>query len=585
MAESSEELSFIIRMLFPGADTREAEAALDKLQQKARIVKSEVASASSSVVSAAGMPAIAAAGAIGYGGAPFTMGWDAKTKQTVFTYPVGSPYAPPAVAPPDPRAGATWATRPQYGPWNSSWGMGYGAQGTGGYAHGPVSDPGTFASASQGSAAAYSSAMYGNRDQRAAQFYAAADDAGGSFNKATVGINQLGLAATNLAAGIVLLNKAAEDGADAWANFQTKFIGGMNVAVGGGMALRGGYNLATGAGGLAGRGVNLAAGAATMAGFSRTAGALGRLGAPLSVAGMALGGLAVGGGLGVAAYLGYELYEANQQNEAALARGQELDLQIGRQNSMRRQAFWRPFDQRRTAAEIGMRVDSLRLQGSGDFSRFHMNALGRLDTLQRDEAQLLHMATNRSADPRDQQDANRQLEANLQAQLRLTQQLNSENRYVLQSKQEQLRAEQQLTEVERSRAGSAAGSYGRMSPSDRRRRDRLVDQIQANGLNWRNASALERLGGATSETDAYFRGIGQAGIDSTPEGFRPIDSRSSDQLKELADKIKQLETQRQQTAAKISETFDQQATIEERLINKLDAVGTRLSNLENRLLR
>jgi hypothetical protein len=60
----SENLDFIIRMLFPAGDTSGAEASLKRLQEVAKTTQATVAASSASMVAAAGAPAVAAAAAV-----------------------------------------------------------------------------------------------------------------------------------------------------------------------------------------------------------------------------------------------------------------------------------------------------------------------------------------------------------------------------------------------------------------------------------------------------------------------------------------------------------------------------------------
>jgi hypothetical protein len=602
------------------------EAALNKLQTLAKSTQQSVAASTSSMVAAAGAPAVAAAAAAsspipGYpmpssgggfrvshgpisGPGPLNAAHIAEWHARFPGIPIPAGYGPAPAAPQSPYGGAFgfsaptgasgWNPRALAGAnvtpsgWDSAALSAAGAvtasryTAGGGPAYGPVSDPGSAGQSSMSTARGYDQAMLRGRVTQANQYFAAAYDAGGSINKTAIGMNQLGAALTNLAAGIVLTNKAAEEGADAWQNLQTKFVGGMNIAVGSGMALRGAQNLATGAGGMALRGVNLAAGAAALSGFGGTASILGRLGAPLGMAGMAAGGLVAGGGLGVAAYLGYQLYDANQQNEAALARGQDLDARIGQQNRIRNMAAFAPYAARRNAVDIGTRIDSLRLAGGMSFDRFQGNALMRFDALENDSASLRTMAGQESRDPGDRLDANRQIKANLEQQLRITDQLGAAGRHVLETEKQRLRAVHELTEVERTRAQSASGDIGRISHSDWRRRDRLVTRAGRGGLSERVATEIESIGGATAETEAWFRKRGQSRVDEAP-GFVPTDARSSDQMQALDAKIKQLEVNRSQVASKILDTFNQQARVEERLLTALGQVSMKISDLEARL--
>ena len=588
MAES-EQLDFIVRMLFPSADTTQAEAALKRLGDLAKSTQQTVAASTTAAVAAAGAPAVAAAAAIpmtGYGfNAPFTMS-RGPGGGAVFSYPTPTvSFAPTRGAyayPAGPGfssggSGINWANN---APGPGNWGMSGGS-----WSQGPIRDPSSWAGASFSTARGYDYAMMRDRVAQAQPYFAAAEDARGSISKAATGINQLGAALTNLAAGIVLTNKAAEQGADAWQNLQTKFVGGLNIAVGAGMGIRGAQNLVTGAGGLALRGVNLGAGMATMAGMGGTASVLGRLAAPLGMGGMIAGGLAVGGGAAAVGYLGYQLFQADQDNQEAQILSQQLEA---RRVAQREMMLYNRIGAPEQLARVGIGLDAdanrmMNAAGAMSFRSYDRFLTGSINDLAGRNAGLRSKWMGGNASDEGMA-AGRELSDNLELQIRLVEERGRKREQEKRTQIEQLNIERELTQVEQARAGSSLHGMRGVTDRDWRRGLRLITQAERNGLDERTAMGIAAIPGMGGRAAEWLDTRNQARIDALPPEWRSENSRSSQQLEEIKKRLKDAETENQQLLRSIGDNSKVTAGLIKDLRTELDKTNRELFQLKNNIV-
>lgn len=607
MAEN-EELNFVVRMLFPDnkvtLDTAPAEAQIAKLRSMYQRLRTEMGAGASvaplgiptamapTSTPPAGYPMPSASKSYGFGpgqAPPFILDYNKRSNTTNIWRPGSAEYdrysgtntAPPPV---DPRAGATWATRPQYGPWNSSWGGSYGPQGSGGYAQGPIRDPGSWSQSSLSTGRGYDQAMLRQRVATANQYYGAADEASGSINKASIGINQLSGALTNLAAGIILVNKSAEQGADAWSNFQTRFIGGMNIAVGGGMALRGTQNLVTGAGGMALRGVNLAAGASAMMGISGMAGMFGRMGAPLGMAGMAAGGVVVGAGAAVGGYLGYQLYQANRQNDEALARGQELEVdRVNTRNRMLYNSFGRAEHNNRVRIGLGAEHSrSLYEAGATNFQDYDRTLTGGLNNLMSRNATLRGRITINPSE--ESLAANMEFGRNLELAIPQAQERGRARDEHLRGRYLSVEADRAGWIGEQDRHANILRNGSFIRNRDWNRGLNAIRDAQLNGLNERNALTIAGTGGGMGgRARDWLENRAQGRIDALPSEWRDKDAKSSSELEKLKSQLKETETSQRELLKAIQENTVTTAGLVKDLKMGLDKTNQDLHDLKSRM--
>jgi hypothetical protein len=607
MAEN-EELNFVVRMLFPDnkvtLDTAPAEAQIAKLRSMYQQLRTEMGAGASvapvgmptampTSTPPAGYPMPSASKSYGFGpgqAPPFILDYNKRSNTTNVWRPGSAEYdrysgtntAPPPV---DPRASATWATRPQYGPWNSSWGGNYGPQGSGGFSQGPIRDPGSWSQSSLSTGRGYDQAMLRQRVATANQYYGAADEASGSINKASIGINQLSGALTNLAAGIILVNKSAEQGADAWSNFQTRFIGGMNIAVGGGMALRGTQNLVSGAGGMALRGVNLAAGASTMMGMSGMAGMFGRMGAPLGMAGMAAGGVVVGAGAAVGGYLGYQLYQANQQNDAALARGQQLDAE---RVAFRDRQLFNMFGRAEHDARVRIGLNneySRSLHGAGaiSFRDYDRQLTGGINHLMNRNAWL---RSNWSTTNPSEESIGARVEIgrNLESLIPQVQGRGGERDAELRRRYLNIEQDRNGWIGEQDRHAGILRSGAFIRNRDWSRGLNAIRDAQLNGLNERNALTIAGTGGGMGgRARDWLEERAQGRIDALPSEWRDSDAKSSKQLEELKKQLKDAATEQQQLFKAIGENTVSTATVVRELKMQLERTNQEIWQMKGQV--
>lgn len=516
----------------------------------------------------------------GSSGWPYTLTWDGRGPgggRTVIDYPPGSPYAPPpGPAPPDPRAGATWATRPQYGPWNVSWGMGYGAQGTGGYSHGPISDPGTATvPGSLSTARGYDQAML--REQLQGLNFSGVEQ---GTERVARGMTKAREAAIGLTAALVLLNKSQEQGSG-WDNWYTQGTAGLGIA-------SYGTRLAGGAADLVRGGANIGAGA--LAGASALAGA-GKVGRAAAWGSRGLAGLAgastlsIAAPLSVAAGFGIAYASAAYDNYQAGVRGQELDLANQSINDQRR--LFGMMNSSTAAANAALGIGNsatmdFRRAMSGEFSSFTLESVNarRLRAIGAN-AGIARGNFEDFTGPGDEQarvHAGEQLINILRQEQQILNQNVQKRQQEYQIQVQQVRVSQQQVDAARQLASQA----GRVSNSDWRRGMAIARRAQRNGLNERDAEALDDLPGFGGAVDRFFSDRGQQRIDAIPKEFRDEKAKGSAEIAALEAKIKQFEGTQSAAVKALQDFVALNAGAWETIESEINAIKGEMANIINR---
>jgi len=346
---------------------------------------------------------------------------------------------------------------------------------------------------------------------------------------------------TGLAASVILLNKAFQEGSG-FDNPWTMAIGGMGVA-------SHGMNLANGMG----RGLQ---GAATIGGRFAAGAGMGSLAAQL-------GGLAGMSGLGLASLVG--IPAAATAGAFYLGPGgfrdtwaeQERQDKIGAGLDHRREAFWSERTRRTMEgiSSVGFVASGISSAASADYMRFQGGAVTasqlaaensrRMRALDMN-AQNLWATVNGShaGTPGGEQAklaAAKELNSILEDQKRIIQENAQSRAQELQTQIQQVQAAQRQREAERETARSINSSAGRISASDWRRGRAAMERVQRGGLNERDAEILDGLPGYGGKLDEWFRSRGQERIDSIPQGWREEGARTGQEMQQLEAKIKQME--------------------------------------------
>ena len=221
--------------------------------------------------------------------------------------------------------------------------------------------------------------------------------------------------------------------------------------------------------------------------------------------------------------------------------------------------------------------------GTVTASQLQAENVRRIRTLDWNAQGLERVANDGGSGLQERIRANQELAANLRQQVQYQQQNLQAVEQETAARKQTLEISRQQTEQDRNRAQSSAEGFGRLSDRDMRRRSALIDRAQRNGLDWRTASAIERLGGETDLTSDYFTRRGQAAIDSTAAGYRPEGARSSGQIAQLEAKLKQLEEVERSLVGKIGDTVDSISKNVLNLSTRLEQTDSRQAELERRL--
>lgn len=603
MAEASEELNFVIRMLFPDAkvpalDTKEAEASIAKLRGMWNELKRDMGGSmggpsigvpsggsSSSPFPASAAPTGYPAGSASSGGGNSSMpagypapsgGWHglgifnkgkmAMTWQgplnanapeppsvwngyrTGWSGPTPESYPYPAL-PGGRDARNALIQRNQYGyaagpgfasggsgvRWaNNAPGVGNWSLSSGQWHQGPISDPGSYARSSLTTARGYDVAAL--REQITGLNFGGIEQ---GTDRAARGMTKAREAAVGLTAALVLLNKSQEQGSG-WDNWYTQGTAGLGIATYG-------LRLASGAADMFRSGADIGSGALAAYSAYQGVGRVGRLAASGSRALAGLAGvstatiaapLAVAGGFGIA-YAG-----AVYENWQATARGRELDLANQSVNDQRRSfALMAPANNAAFAATniATSATADYRRAMSGEFSSFSLEAENarRLRAIGAN-AGIARGNFENYTGPGDEQarvHAGEQL-VNI---LRQEQQILSQN---VQKRQQEYQIQVQQVRVSQQQVDAArqlASQAGRVSNSDWRRGVAIARRAQRNGLNERDAEALDDLPGFGGAVDKFFSDRGQQRIDAIPKEFRDEKAKGSAEIAALEAKIKQFE--------------------------------------------
>lgn len=584
MPAESEELNLIIRLIMPDAkvqlDTKEAEAAVDRLREKVRQIKLEAGGAlplggpgtTAPPTPPAFTPGPATpptpppqpGGFRGYGtgsgysvttqppplGAEFWAGLYAQAGMTPPGMAPGMAAAPAAPAfnpgpslPPARSPGVDMFGLPMAGyartagPYVNPLGYSQRPGATGGsWAYGPVSDGGSFAASSLQTARGYDVAMLREHVEGLnSQQYE------GSLQRLQQGLMKTREAALGLSASIVLLNKAMESGSG-WDNWYTMGTAGLGLAAFGGRLVGGAADVVRGGAGIGAGLLNAGAAAAG-------AGSLGR---GLAWGGRALGGLAgvssfaIGAPIATAVALGgaYAYYR-NQGNQADAA-GLDLDQEMrALQRAYQTRQILDPFSSLLGSyASTGLGNDLMSsyggwtgLQTRAENSRL-INGLGWRASQLGGIAESARQGGNfgLAAGAEEQRLAaldqiGQRIQSNIQATQREAQ-----------AREQVLRTTQRQLEVERDRGRAAAGQVGRMDAEQLGRLGALGRLAQARGgLDYNLSRRIERVTGIQdgSSVDEFFINRGLGGIDNAPD-LRPYlsrDARTSEQMRALDKQI------------------------------------------------
>lgn len=615
----------------PPIDTKAAEAAIDAYKTKVQTAQREVAASVSSMAQSAtaGAGAGGAAGGPAIGGAaPYAFSFQPGGRSyygppgqgtPAYTIPPGGVFAdfnqfPGGVGPmPRPYGPYGAGARPIYGegaatllsgPWNGSdyWGGVRGGSPAprgwsyGGWANGPVSDPGSWGQSSLQTGRGYDQAMLRRRvESRDAYSDGWEDDARGGYRKVLQGTAQAGHGIMQLAAGIVLLNKAAEEGADAWQNFHTRLIGTISLISGGTTTALGVGATSIGAGRLALGGTKFLAGQAAFMGATGTASFLGAgtMGVGEAIAGGGLAGAtAIGAiglgtlGVGALAYGGYQFYRANQANQSAMQRGEQLD------NQLEQFQRYRNWQRARPIRELGYDLESSSLRSQAGLSavegggmsaaEFARVGAGEIDRIRQQQEIARHALGGLTASGQTQ-DVGRYYDAQRDAAREIfnwQSRINQAKREELQIAQRNLQAARDQADQQRKRSEDVRNDIGRINPGDFARFQRL-------------GTAAERLGGLTPRLANYIEGIvgyreggdasdflnrqGQERIDSNQRlrQYLGNDVRTSGGMKELEAKLKQYEIDMANGMKAIGDTVERTGQAFAAQAEEIDAINRR----------
>jgi hypothetical protein len=481
--------------------------------------------------------------------------WDNENKRPRFIpdslYP--SPAMPGSYSPSEVHWARHWATtgsgRGQYGyaagpgfasggsgiNWaNNAPGVGNWSQSSGQWHQGPVSDPGSHASSSLSTGRGYNVAML--REQLTGLNFGGIEQ---GTDRAARGMLKAREAAVGLTAALVLLNKSQEEGSG-WDNWYTKGTAGLGIATYG-------LRLAGGAADMVRNGADIGSGALAAYSAYQGVGRAGRLAASGSRALAGLAGVStatIAAPLAVASGFGIAYAGAAYQNWQATARGRELDLQNQSINDQRRLFGMMASSTGAANAAIGIGNEAtvdFRRAMSGEFSSFTLESANarRLQAIGAN-AGIARGNFNNFTGPGDEQarvHAGEQL-VNI---LRQEQQILSQN---VQKRQQEYQLQVQQVRVSQQQVDAArqlANQAGRVSNSDWRRGMAIARRAQRNGLNERDAEALDDLPGFGGALDKFFSDRGQQRIDAIPKEFRDEKAKGSAEIAALEAKIKQFE--------------------------------------------
>jgi hypothetical protein len=599
----------------PALDTKEAEAALERLREKGRAVQKELENVGRTPVSPGGMPG-GSPGGYSPGGPVMPVFQPGRTPTYQPWQPGGIPM--PAVPPgglfvnpnqypspigPQPRPYGPWGAgaTPIYpsgsatmlsGPWNGpgyygAGGPSYGAAGVGmsfgGPAYGPVSDPGSAGTASP-------NARSGPMRDFIGQIHTLEKYDQG-VQKLTASLRNFREAAISAAAGTLMLEHGMESGSV------------MQMGLGGLMLGDSAVRIASGTPNLIRRGAGAASGVLArgmrMAGPGMLSGAMGAVGGYLGgIAGQAtLTGLAgavaaPAAVIAAAAYGGYSLYTANRDNNAAIAMGQSLDEQT---NFARARGF-DLADYSRIGAQ-GLftagaarqaSVDAMRFQGGGmSLAALQARTTDRLGQIGLRSNALAGEMESFAGGGESQKAiaAGEQLARNYQTQLQLIREMNQARRADLQTQLEKVNAAQREAEATRDAAQGAASRLGGNSQAQFRRGLAFYGRAMADGsLDEREATRLERMGfGDGVAVRRFRRSQGQSFTDEAvgagARDFLPEESRTSEEMKKLADKIKTLEADRKALNDSFLKTFEAEALAMQAFSNRMGVLEKKMNDL------
>ena len=387
-------------------------------------------------------------------------------------------------------------------------------------------------------------------------------------------------AAIGLTAALVLLNKSQEQGSG-WDNWYTQGTAGLGIA-------SYGTRLAGGAADLVRGGANIGAGA--LAGASALAGA-GKVGRAAAWGSRGLAGLAgastlsIAAPLSVAAGFGIAYASAAYDNYQAGVRGQELDLANQSINDQRR--LFGMMDSSTAAANAALGIGNsattdFRRAMSGEFSSFTLESVNarRLRAIGAN-AGIARGNFEDFTGPGDEQarvHAGEQLVNILRQEQQILNQNVQKRQQEYQIQVQQVRVSQQQVDAARQLASQA----GRVSNSDWRRGMAIARRAQRNGLNERDAEALDDLPGFGGAVDKFFSDRGQQRIDAIPKEFRDEKAKGSAEIAALEAKIKQFEGTQSAAVKALQDFVALNAGAWETIESEINAIKGEMANIINR---